>query len=72
MHFSNMPLGLYSYKIKNLKSTHSHICQEIYGITKYDNFEVINSILESEKNIFYQDKIYPYSDDIFEMFSPEW
>lgn len=72
LYFTDVPLGVYTYKIKNLKSTYSHICEEVYGITKPDNFDVINSVLENEKKIFFQDKTYWYSDDFFQIFPPGW
>lgn len=72
LYFTDSPLGLYTYKIKNLKSTYSHICEAIYSITKPDHFDVINSVLENEKKIFFQDKIYSYTDDFFQIFPPGW
>lgn len=72
LYFTDSPLGVYTYKIKNLKSTYSHICEEIYGITKPDNFDGINLVLENEKKIFFQDKIYSYTDDFFQIFPPGW
>lgn len=71
LYFTDSPLGLYTYKIKNLKSTYSHICEKVYGITKPDNFDGINLVLENEKKIFFQDKIYSYTDDVFQIFPPE-
>lgn len=72
LYFTDSPLGVYTYKIKNLKSTYSHICEAIYSITKPDHFDVINSVLENEKKIFFQDKIYSYTDDFFQIFPPGW